>query len=377
MAQHETYCSWILLGLLVAGMAGLFALDALAPPGVADGIGYPILLMLCIRLPWRNALTHCAWISTLLTGIGVLFSSEGGIGFEASMVNRVIAFISIWIMYFLLERRLTLEDELRASEESALSASQAKSNFLANITRELRTPVAEIVSRSAMVAKAAFGPVGDPRYRSSGEDIHSSASNLLVIINDILDMTRLESGRYKLEERYHSLVDLVTDALQTVASSARHAGIELKTQIPERLPPLRVDRRAIKQILANLLSNAIKFTHEGGKITVAIEEGADGIVLSVGDNGRGIPKVQLPRLAIPFAQVMPRERRTQLGTGLGLALCRSLAELHGGKLEIESIEGQGTTVRLRLPKERIFPGRAIAAVPAPDAVAGGDVGRRA
>ncbi len=366
MAQLPRYRTTIVLGLLIVGMIGLFLLDALAPPGVADGIGYPILLMLCVWLPWRSSLTICAWIATVLTGIAVPFSTEGGIGFEASLVNRAIAFISIWLMYFLLEQRLTLEDNLRASEQSALAASQAKSNFLANVTRELRTPLSNIIGSSAMIAKQAFGPVGDERYRADAEKIHARASNLLVIIDDILDMTRLEAGRYKLEERYHSLADLVTDTLQAMAHSARDAGIELKAEIADGLPPVRLDRRAVKQILANLLSNAIKFTREGGIVTVSARIAPDGIIIAVADTGIGIPTIQLPRLGIPFEHAGPGSRRPKPGTGLGLALCRSLVELHGGRLEIESIEAKGTTVRVVLPRERIFPERGAAPpLPAP------------
>jgi signal transduction histidine kinase len=364
MAGLARYRTGIVVGLLAAGMIALFVLDVLSPPGVVDGIGYPILLVLCLWLPWRSSLTVVAWVSTLLTGIGVLFNSEGGIGLEASLANRAIAFVSIWLIYFLLEQRLTLEDHLRASERSALAASQAKSNFLANISRELRTPLGTIIEFSAMIAKQAFGPVGVARYQANAAKIHGDAANLLVIINDILDITKLEAGKYKLEERYHSLGDLVADALQTMTPAAAEGGLALRSQIPANLPPIRADRRALKQILANLLSNAIKFTREGGSVTISAEAGPEGVVLAVADTGIGIAEGALPRLGIPFEQVTPGNRKTKLGTGLGLALCRSLAELHGGRLEIASIEGKGTTVRVLLPKERIFPERVLA-TPAP------------
>jgi signal transduction histidine kinase len=342
---------------LVLGMVGLFVLDVMTPPGVADGIGYPILLVLCLWLPGRSTLSICTWGSTALIVIGGFFGRTGGIGFEASLINRSLGFISIWIIYWLLEQRLILERSLLKSEQDAVAASQAKSNFLANISHELRTPLNAIIGFSDLIAKEAFGPVGEARYRDYAEDIYGSGSQLLVLINDMLDLTRLEAGKYHLAEETVVPADMVADVLRMVGPAARESEIELFNRVSTALPPIRLDRRAFKQVLLNLFSNAIKFTPEGGRVTVDAGAGADGFTLSVADTGIGINKENLARLGRPFEQVERGHARTTGGTGLGLAFCHSLIELHGGRLDIESAEGKGTTVFVRLPKERIYADR--------------------
>jgi signal transduction histidine kinase len=344
---------------LAVGLIGLFVLDVTTPPGVADGIGYPIFLVLCLWLPGRSTLSVCTWASTALIVIGGFFGRSGGIGFEASLINRSIGFVSIWIIYWLLEQRIVMERSLRKSEQDAVAASQAKANFLANISHELRTPLNAIIGFSDLIAKEALGPVGVPRYRDYAEDIYGSGSQLLVLINDMLDLTRLDAAKYRLAEETIVPADMVADVLRMVGPAARESEIELFNRVSTALPPIRVDRRAFKQVLLNLFSNAIKFTPERGRVIVDANASVDGFTLSVADTGIGIGKEDLTRLGRPFEQVERGANRatTGGGTGLGLAFCHSLIELHGGRLDIESVEGKGTTVFIRLPKERIFKDR--------------------
>jgi two-component system cell cycle sensor histidine kinase PleC len=343
----------IAVGSLLLGMGSLFVLDITTPPGVADGIGYPILMVLCLWLPGRSTLAWCTWGSTILTVIGAFFGRTGGIGFDASLINRSLALISIWVIYWLLEQRLHMERSLRRSEQDAVAASQAKANFLANVSHELRTPLNAVIGFSDLIAKEALGPVGDPRYRDYAEDIYGSASQLLVLINDMLDLTRLEAGKYRLAEETVVPTDMVADVLRMVGPAARESEIELFNRVPATLPAIRVDRRAFKQVMLNLFANAIKFTPVGGRVTVGAGMTPEGFTLSVEDSGIGISRENLSRLGRPFEQV-ERGMRAAGGTGLGLAFCHSLIGLHGGHLDIQSIEGKGTTVCIRLPKERVF-----------------------
>ncbi|HUC61792.1 MAG TPA: HAMP domain-containing sensor histidine kinase [Alphaproteobacteria bacterium] len=352
----------IAVSCLLLGMAGLFILDIVTPPGVADGIGYPILLVLCLWLPGRHTLSVCAWGSTLLIVVGGFFGQVGGIGLEASLINRALGLISMWVIYWLLEQRVAMERSLRISEQDAVAASQAKANFLANVSHELRTPLNAIIGFSDLIAKEALGPVGEPRYRDYAEDIYGSASQLSVLINDMIDLTRLEAGKYRLAEETVVPTDMVADVLRMVGPAARESEIELYNRVPVSLPPIRVDRRAFKQVMLNLFSNAIKFTPMGGRVVVGAEADANGFTLSVQDSGIGISKENLARLGRPFETLErgsgERVGRTTGGTGLGLAFCQSLIGLHGGRLDIESVEGKGTTVHIHLPKERIFAGHA-------------------
>jgi signal transduction histidine kinase len=350
--RHRTA---LVLGVLALGMIGLFLLDVSTPPGVADGVGYPVLLVLCLWLPQRWILSACTWASTLLAIAGAAFATEGGVGLEASLINRALGIAAIWIIYFLLLQRAGLEDRLRESERKALAASQAKSNFLANMSHQLRTPLNAIVGFSELVAKEAFGPVGNSKYREYADHIHMSGTQLLVLIGDILDISKIESGKYRLEEQYVDLPALIDGISGMMQARALEAGLTLKLAVRATPAHVRADPRALKLILVNLLSNAIKFTREGGRITVSAGLLPDHVFIAVADTGIGIPKADLARLAAPFEQGDHASVRTRSGIGLGLALCRRLAELHDGRLEISSVVDKGTTVRILLPRSRLFP----------------------
>ncbi len=237
----------------------------------------------------------------------------------------------------------------------AESANKAKSEFLANMSHELRTPLNAVNGFSEIMVTEMFGPLGDRRYREYAQDIHNSGQHLLALINDILDMSKIEAGKMNLKFEPMSLEEVTEDAVRLVRNRADAAGLELSVDFPF-LPEIEADYRAIKQVLLNLLSNAVKFTPRGGRVTVRAEVRHDALGerarVSVQDTGIGISKQDLARLAQPFEQVESQHSKTTQGSGLGLALTKSLIELHEGVLEMESAPGEGTTVSFTLPLRR-------------------------
>ncbi|MBE0695272.1 MAG: PAS domain-containing protein [Aquamicrobium sp.] len=232
--------------------------------------------------------------------------------------------------------------------ERAEAANRAKSEFLANMSHELRTPLNAIIGFSEMMQQAYFGPLGSEKYDEYIKDIHSAGSYLLGVINDILDMSKIEAGQFSIEREGIDLNPLISETVRVVALQAAEKSITLDTQIADDMV-LYADRRAIKQIAINLLSNAVKFTGHGGRITLRARKVAGAIMLTIEDTGCGIPKDALRKLGRPFEQVQNQFSKNHTGSGLGLAISRSLAELHGGALKIRSTEGVGTIVSVRIP----------------------------
>ncbi|MFZ0267122.1 ATP-binding protein, partial [Caulobacter sp.] len=234
----------------------------------------------------------------------------------------------------------------------AEGANQAKSEFLANMSHELRTPLNAINGFSEIMMNEMFGPLGDQRYKGYSLDIHNSGQHLLALINDILDMSKIEAGKMNLKFEPLNLQDVAEDAVRLVRNRAEAAGLKLEIDFPT-LPEVEADYRAVKQVLLNLLSNAIKFTPRAGRITVQAELRRDPlgerVRVSVVDTGIGIAPEDLARLARPFEQVESQQAKTTQGTGLGLALTKSLVEMHDGALEMASTPGEGTTVSFILP----------------------------
>ncbi len=234
----------------------------------------------------------------------------------------------------------------------AETANKAKSEFLANMSHELRTPLNAINGFSEIMVGEMFGALGDARYKEYAQDILNSGQHLLALINDILDMSKIEAGKMNLRFEPIALEDVAEDAIRLVRNRAEAAGLELSLELPP-LPDLEADYRALKQVLLNLLSNAIKFTPRGGRIALRAEIRHDvlgeRVRASVKDTGIGIGADEIVRLARPFEQIENQHSKTQQGTGLGLALTKSLVEMHGGALDIESEPGQGTTVSFTLP----------------------------
>jgi two-component system cell cycle sensor histidine kinase PleC len=247
------------------------------------------------------------------------------------------------------QRLAELADKYAREKTRAETANRSKSEFLANMSHELRTPLNAVIGFSEVMRGEMFGPLGAPKYAEYARDIHRSGQFLLDVINDILDMSKIEAGRLTLEVEPVRLAAVVDDILRYVGPRAGDGKVAISCDIPAALDIL-ADRRALKQIFINLLSNAVKFTPEGGSVRVAARAAHDGVELSIADTGIGIPARDIEKLGRPFEQVENQFTKSKSGSGLGLAISRSLVELHGGTLEIRSTVGVGTEVAVRLPR---------------------------
>ena len=246
------------------------------------------------------------------------------------------------------QRTAELAEKYALEKTRAEEANQAKSKFLANMSHELRTPLNAIIGFSEIMETGMFGPLGAEKYQEYCNDIHGSGQYLLDVINDILDMSKIEAGRIRLDFEDLALDTLLAESMRVVSARADEKKLKLKARISPDLH-LRADRRAIKQIALNLLSNAVKFTPSGGRVSVRGRATNDCIVLAIADTGIGIAKDALAKLGRPFEQVESQLTKSHQGSGLGLAIAKSLVELHGGRMRIRSTLGQGTLVVVRLP----------------------------
>ncbi|MGH6890574.1 MAG: sensor histidine kinase [Rhizomicrobium sp.] len=239
------------------------------------------------------------------------------------------------------------ERALIGARDMAEQANRAKSHFLANMSHELRTPLNAVIGFSEVMTHEMFGPLGHARYLEYSKLVHESGRHLLELINGVLDLSKIEAGKFELHEETFALDQTAEQALHFVKLQAERKNVTLRTRIAPGATVVFADRRAIKQILVNLLANAVKFTPNGGTVWLAAARSGSGIELAVADSGVGIPESDLLRLGEAFAQ--GRAARVKEGTGLGLALVKALAALHGGEMRIESVQGEGTSVRVRLP----------------------------
>ncbi|UEM03257.1 PAS-domain containing protein [Skermanella rosea] len=240
------------------------------------------------------------------------------------------------------------EEALRKASGRAESASLAKSQFLAHMSHELRSPLNVIIGFAEMIESRIFGSLGSPKYEEYIRDIRESGQHLLALINDILDLSKIEADKYVLNPEPMAVPDLIRTCQRAFRLRAEEVGVRLEYSGGE-LPRITADERAIKQVLINLLSNAIKFTPPGGTITLQAAVEGPTVMISVADTGEGIPAADLPRIGQPFERSVKPDGIQRDGTGLGLALSRRLVELHRGSLEISSQEGIGTQVTMRLP----------------------------
>ena len=240
-------------------------------------------------------------------------------------------------------------EEAVVARDIAERANRLKSMFLATMSHELRTPLNAIIGFSELMQRQLYGPIGDARYREYSGLIQGAGHHLLSLINDVLDMSKIEAGKFELHRQAFDIREIVRDCMDLMSDRANQAGVSLREAGQAAPLPIEADRRAMKQILLNLLSNAIKFTPSGGHVTVHTSATAAAVVICVEDTGIGIPPDQVSNLGNPFVQIRNSAGSSHEGTGLGLALVRALTEVHDGQLRIESVPNYGTKVSITIP----------------------------
>lgn len=250
--------------------------------------------------------------------------------------------------------------QLNIALDAAAAANISKTQFLAAMSHELRTPLNAIIGFSQLMDLQVFGPLGNGHYEEYAKDIHASGSHLLSLINDVLDLSRLDAGQTSLSEEEIDVMTFAHEAARMVEGQAGAADVTLRRDIAPDLPRLYGDIRRVRQSLLNLLSNAIKFTPGGGSVTLSAGLHGDEIVLAVSDTGIGIAEDDIPKALEPFKQLDGSLSRKYEGVGLGLALCKQFTELHGGRIDIDSTLHVGTTVTLRFPASRTLHARRVA-----------------
>jgi len=269
---------------------------------------------------------------------------------DGQTIGAVVAFRDI-------TEQQRIDAELIAAKDGAEAATRAKSEFLAHMSHELRTPLNSIIGFADVMMGEYFGPIGNVRYKDYVSDIRHSGEHLRDLINDMVDLARIEAGKLALDLRPCDIAELVDEALAMIRPLAALTNCSVINNVPGNLPPFVLDPRRFKQVLLNLLSNGVKFTPEGGRVGVTAEMGADGgLVVRVTDTGIGIPPDELELVTQVFVQGNNSVAREKGGAGLGLPLAKQLVELHGGHLKIDSDMKAGTTVSLHLPPGRLTGG---------------------
>ncbi|TDQ82008.1 PAS domain S-box-containing protein [Dongia mobilis] len=278
---------------------------------------------------------------------GRTFWNELSISPVADESGRVVQFVGIMSD---VTQRIRSEESLREAKNQAEFANRSKSEFLANVSHELRTPLNAIIGFSDVMKMELLGPLGTPRYQEYIRDIFDSGKLLLSLIEDILDLSKIESGKMELHPEPVSVAEVFDTAMTLMRERAKNGGITMRTEVAPDLPDLMVDHRAMKQIVVNLASNAVKFTPKGGEVTLTARRLDDAQAeIVVRDTGIGIARQDLDEVVKPFVQVDSAHQRRQSGTGLGLPIVKSLTDLSGGAFRLESELGKGTTITLHLP----------------------------
>jgi two-component system cell cycle sensor histidine kinase PleC len=357
---------------LLVGLGALVALAILPAPQREIMIEAMVLIVVGIYVVLRLTVMRATLVvALLLAAFDAIFLLQAIGSMAQFVVSQVIMVCAIAIGLFssyAIERqrrvayvgRRQAELQARALEQTAHRAAEAqlraeqaarvKTDFVAHVSHELRTPLNAVIGFGELLERQIFGPLGNPKYIEYAHDIRESGQHLLSLINDVLDLSKIEAGRMELN--WESLVpqEVVRASLVLVSAQANARRTPIRVEVSDDLPLLRGDARAIKQILVNLLSNALKFTPSGGDVRVAAEVEDDGVLFTVSDDGPGMTPAEIEIALTPFGQVSGMVAQSERGTGLGLALANRLAELHGHPLEIRSVPGRGTRVSFRIPR---------------------------
>jgi signal transduction histidine kinase len=308
----------------------------------------------------QSTLMAPAWLAVTVAAVMAMIVV---LGLVAAIMDHKLASRAIEEAERLREHVVELEAtkrELQATAanltlalDAAAAASQAKSQFLATMSHELRTPLNAIIGFSELLKSELFGPLGDARYKGYINDVHRSGKHLLALVNDVLDFSKIDAGHLTLQEDQIDIGETLTTSLRMIEGQAANTGVILEQEVAHDLPILRADERRVRQIVLNLLSNAVKFTPRGGRVRLIAFTDENEFVVQVADTGIGMAKEDIPRALERFGQLDGDLNRKYEGTGLGLPLTKKLAELHGGRLEIESELCVGTKVTVAFPGERL------------------------
>jgi two-component system cell cycle sensor histidine kinase PleC len=340
----------------------------------------PLMFAMVLVAIGANAVaTHTLPPATLMSTLPVTLTVSANLIALGGTLNYVLAAVAICgeIFFVYLARQLhaseletishqsekdslifELEEARQMSDEARRHAEQAniaKSQFLATMSHELRTPLNAIIGFSEVLKSELLGPHQVPQYKEYAGDIHSSGQHLLNLINELLDLSRIEAGKYELNEEVVSLVDIAEDCRRMMELRAKSKGIELVYSIGDNLPRLWGDERAIRQVILNLLSNAIKFTPQAGRVTLVVTRSADGgQMVSVKDNGPGIPEEEIETVLSSFGQGSLAQKTAEQGAGLGLPIVQKIMELHQGRFDLFSKLRFGTEVIATFPRARVM-----------------------